>query len=520
MYDADAGFFHLTFANPDDDYFTETYLKMSCASFLRLSLIEEGYRYLCFIEKTPFGSKHDYRVTMAGGMDRSMLDQPVKESKFLKVGRLFGGADRSKDQNAFEKKSSVNVHGNTLRKYLFNILNHMSRKKYIAVICPVDIFAECCENEDLLKAFILRQKSPNHNIMILTSTVDAADNDKYFEGLAVQDPPGTQSIFSETGLFPNIEKMNRRSSKLPKLVFTYSYLKEVFKGRMELLNELSYENIKLIVRYTVLHNFNLNLEYPSEYYAAVVFAWYENEVFRSRYEFLNLPDNPFFASKPVRYAVSHQGFYDAADRVIGEELDRQEGLDADALAEFWQLYDQRINIVYDSSELPDRCPEIYNCLIQLRKSLKGRDYVLEDSDYADIDMMISYFGRPSYSLYGSAVKLPHEWIKDYRSQINELFISLKKDVWNSWDENAARLMFVIFTRCYEHTKETEETTEDRDNYLGELEFKKCMEAIDYCRQNSVSRPNDRVSAHYFFNETKRVLCCENPHSVKIYRIGD
>ena len=51
MYDADAGFFHLTFANPDDDYFTETYLKMSCASFLRLSLIEEGYRYLCFIEK-------------------------------------------------------------------------------------------------------------------------------------------------------------------------------------------------------------------------------------------------------------------------------------------------------------------------------------------------------------------------------------------------------------------------------------------------------------------------------------
>ena len=46
MFDADAGFFNLLFANLEDDYYTEPCIKMNLLSFLRLKLIEDGFRYL------------------------------------------------------------------------------------------------------------------------------------------------------------------------------------------------------------------------------------------------------------------------------------------------------------------------------------------------------------------------------------------------------------------------------------------------------------------------------------------
>lgn len=518
MFDADAGFFNLLFANLEDDYYTEPCIKMNLLSFLRLKLIEDGFRYLCFIEKTPFGHKREYRITMAGGLEISMLQQTPKHVGFF--GKLFGAGEGSSDSCEVNNKSDVEVSGKTLREYLDNLLNKMSGKKRIAVVCPIDVFAECCEDEELMKSLVLRQKSPNHNTMIITSSVDAADNDKYFKYLAVESSDMDTTVFRDFKLFPNIETCLKRGKNLTKLIFTYDFLKEAFKGRMKLLNDLSYEKLCLVMSYSITHGNQLRLVYPSEYYAAVVYAWYESEDFRRRYTSLDLPENPFSETRIIADAVSRPDFLRVANKVIEAELEVVENDEAEAIADFWRTDEGGVNIVYDESTLDERSPEIYGFLITFRRLLKGREDILEESEAAEIDMLINHFSRPSYPLHGNETVMPHEWASEYRQQLNELFQSLKKEYWNSWDETAMRLMYVLFKRCYEHTRETDDSTQDVYNYLGELEFKKCVEAVGYCVKNSDKYPSDSVRANYFYNETKRVLCCEDPRSVKTYRIGD
>ena len=124
MFDANAGFFNLVFANIEDDYYTPSYIKTDFWSYLRLQLIEDGFRYLCFVNKTPFGHQREYRLTLAGGLDISMLQQASAHRGFFD--NLFmRGNNRNDvwDTQERSRKSCVEVNPNTLREYMSNILN-------------------------------------------------------------------------------------------------------------------------------------------------------------------------------------------------------------------------------------------------------------------------------------------------------------------------------------------------------------------------------------------------------------
>ena len=522
MFDANAGFFNLVFANIEDDYYTPSYIKTDFWSYLRLQLIEDGFRYLCFVNKTPFGHQREYRLTLAGGLDISMLQQASAHRGFFD--NLFmRGNNRNDvwDTQERSRKSCVEVNPNTLREYMSNILSKMSEQRGIAVLCPLDIFSVCCEDEGILKALIERQKKPNQNIMILTGSVNAAENDVYFRSLAVQDTFDNTSVFRNGKLFPNIEKyINSRRDKLTKLVFTYELLKEAFGKRMYVLNDLSFEKLCLAVKYAVMRNNWVSLRHSPDCYAAVIYAWYENERFRQRYEYLNLPENPLRETKIVTDAIVQGSFFDLANRVLQSELEDINNDEAQDIADFWRSDYKGVPIVYDLSAKNERVPAVRDCLIAFRRQLRGHEDILKEEEWRDIEMMVQYFGRPSYSLYEGQSVLPHERCVDYKGQIDKLYHSLKKEVWNSWDDSAMKLLFVMFKRCYEYTRETEETTQDRGSYLGEQEFKTCMKSIEHCMLNSVRYPGESNRAKFFYSDTKQVLCCEDPNRVRTYCVSE
>ena len=522
MFDSNSGFFYLVFANMTDDYYTSSFFKTDFLSYLRLRLIEDGFRYLCFVNKTPFGHQREYRLTLAGGLNISMIQQASANRGFFD--NLFmRGNNRNDvwDTQERNRKSCIEINLNTLREYMSNILNKMAEQRGIAVVCPLDIFSVCCEDEGIIKALTERQKKPNQNIMILTGSVNAAEHDAHFRRLAVQDARDHTSVFRNGKLFPNIERyINARRDKLTKLIFTYDLLKGAFGERMRILNDLSFEKLCLLVKYAVMHDNRIPLRYSSDYYAAVIYAWYENERFRRRYEYLNLPENPFRETKIVADAIAQRSFFDLANKVLQAELEGMSDYEAQDIADFWRSDDKGVPIVYDLSVKNERVPAVRDCLIAFRRQLRGHEDILEEEEWRDIDMMVQYFSRPSYSLYEGQSVLPHERCADYKGKIDKLYHSLKKEVWNSWDDSAMKLLFVMFKRCYEHTRESEETTQDRDSYLGEQEFKKCMESIEHCMFNSARYPGESNMAKFFYSETKQVLCCEDPDRVRTYCVSE
>ena len=527
MIDAKTGFFHLVFANMSDDYYTDSYVKTDFLSYMRLKLIEDGFRYLCFIEKTPFGSQKEYYMILTGGLTESMLrETPEKKKKIF----AFGGGspkDDTWDNRDCGKKSVIEANTNTLCRYLRSILGKMANQKGFAVVCPLDIFSTCCEDPDTLKELIARQKSPNQNVMILTGSVNAAEHDSLFRELAIADMPRAASIFQNNELFPNIKRYIRNNSSraglsvLPKLIFTYDFLMNAFEDRMLVMNDLGFDALCNMMRYTALRTgMRLPLHYPAECYAAVIFAWYANKQFHERYPKLELPENPFREMSVIAGVILKPGFYEAADEVLKQEApDMEPGEKAADIVDYWNPGAAVTAVIYDEKAMKAKLPEIRNYLIAYRRILKGHTDILSQDELKDIDMMFEYFSLPSYSQCTES-ELPHEMFrkKEYQNEIQELFYSLKKADWNCWDETAMRLLFVMFKRCFDHTKEAAEM--DINNYCGHLEFGKCIEVIRYCRKKSKTAPHERNEARYTCKQAERVMRCQDPYTIKTYEVSE
>ena len=527
MFDAKIGMFHLVFANPDDDYYTSTYIRTDFQSFLKLNLVNDGFRYLCFIGKpSAIGCKSDYQMIMTGGLTDVLLKEEPEKKGFL---HIFGakGGKKSKSEAvkelAYDSKTVVDADKNMLCRYFINLLDRMGEQTGYAVVCPFDIFSACCEqSNDLVDRLIARQKKPNQNIIILTGSVNAADHDALFSKLALSDQEANDSVFQNENLFPNIKnyiksKKNRDGFPiLPKLIITYDFLKNAFGERMHVLNGLSYESVCSMVRYTLIRRREIPaIRYPSECYAALIYAWYANEKFREKYADLQLPDNPFRAMSVIAKEINKDRFFEKAKTVLEKEGVRVSRSGAQELADYWRVDSRETAILYDTTMMNDRLPEIYSYIQNYRRKLKKHEEILTAAELRELDEMERFFRQPSYSLFEGQFILPHERCGRYQKNFSELYNSLKKEDWNSWDETAMRLVFVMFRRCYEHAQET---VEDYTNECGRVEFEKCMEIIGECVRNSELIPYEKIMAKGICREAERVLCCKDITTVKAYKL--
>ena len=526
MFDADNGFFHLVFANPDDDYYVSPGIRTNFSSFLRLKLLDDGFRSLCFIEKTHYDAQHEYRMVLSGGMTKEILEEAPEKKK--KLGWLLGKEDphAADDVPDFGRTTVIEVDPATLCRNLENLLVKMGRQRSFAIVCSFGTFSDCCKNREsnVFKELVARQKSPNHNIMILTGSANAKDHQKYFRRLANPDLD-SPSIFRSEELFPNIRSYIKSKTKdglpnLPKYIHTYSFLRDAFGERMHLFNRPDYDTLCFVVRYLTLRSQEgFPTEYLSEVYAAVAYVWLTNERFRNRYPHLLPSDNPFYEISVVEHDVFSRRFFEDANRIVKEEGLENRGDSAREFVEYWGEDEAPVPILYDAASRKNSLPEIYDCMVSYRRNLKNHEDVLSPAEWQWLDRIGEYYEKPSYSLYEGQATLPHERFEDRYAQqtIQDLFNSLKKQTWNAWDEMAMRLLFVLFKRCYEHAREI---TEDFTNECGRLEFEKCFEIIRTCLRYSQKFPNETVSARGICAQAEAVLTCKNYNTIRIYQVPE
>jgi len=527
MFDAKIGMFHLVFANRDDDYYTSSYLKTDFLSYLKLNLFNDGFRYLCFINKSSvISSKSDYQMIMTGSLtDEMMKEEPEKKGFFWPFGSKKDKKPKTEEikELSYDSKTTLDVNKDTLCRYFINLLDRMGDQTGYAVVCPLDIFSACCEySNELVEALISRRKRSNQNIIVLTGSVNAADHDRMFSGLALSDQPRHYSVFHNENLFPNIRNYIRSKTNrdgfpiLPKLIITYEFLKDAFGERMHVLNELSYASICSLVKYSLLRKREIpDIGYPSDCYAALIYSWYANVKFREKYADLQLPDNPFREMTVIAKAIGDPRFFENAKEVLKKEGVRKSRSSAQELADYWSGDRQETAILYDAAMMNDRLPDIYGYLLNYRRNLRRHEEILSASERRDLEEMERFFRQPSYSLYEGQFILPHERCGRYQKSIQELYNSLKKEEWNSWDESAMRLLYVMFRRCYEHAQET---VEDYTNECGRVEFEKCIAIIRECVKYSEMIPYETIMAKGICKEAERVLCCKDITTVKAYQL--
>lgn len=515
MFDAGLGFFHLVFANLSDDYYISPGIKIDFPSFLRLKLMEDGFRYICFVEKAAFSQEHEYQILLTGRLTEKMLKE--KEKK-----KLFGSAKHhsdTDDKQDFFTKTVIGTEIGTLRGYFRKILDKMGVRKDFALICPIGIFADCCEDTDLLKDLINRRKNPNHNIIILTGSVNAAEHDVFFRRLAAPEVSynraAFRSPFQNGDLFPEVKNLIRTSRTIKKLIFTYDFLKEAFGERMQILNRLDYESLRSLLRYIVLHNRQrFPLEFSSDYYAALICAWYQNEKFREKYRELDLPRNPFREYSVIAQTASLPAFFERANSVLHAEKVEDTGEKARDIADFWNAGTTDVPIIYDSVTMLSRLPEIYSYLITYRRNLRKHETILSVEEWKELYDTLRFFGRPSYSMNEGV--LPHERCVRYQPKIQSLYQSLKKEDWNGWDEAAMRLVFIMYKRCRFHADKTED--EDPTNERGRLELEKCLEAIEKCIYNSLRLPDETAQARFLCDKAESVICRRDFNALREFKV--
>ena len=66
MFDANKGFFYLVFANTDDCFFTESYIKMDFESTIKMYMLENDFRHICLFGRAPLSCDYTYRLDYRG----------------------------------------------------------------------------------------------------------------------------------------------------------------------------------------------------------------------------------------------------------------------------------------------------------------------------------------------------------------------------------------------------------------------------------------------------------------------
>ncbi len=534
MFEAGKGLFHFVFANRDDDFYTSSYIKMSFEPYLRYKLIKKNYRYLCFLGREHYKMGKEYRLDLIGGIGTEILDQvvvePVKKNKGL-FENIFGKKNKPEAPSRIGEINHeedfriehVETNFQTLTGYFNKILGVMSQKKGVAVVIPIDIFTELTENADIVKMLLSLQSG--YNIILITSSVKALENDLYFKNSSLEYhshrvQSERTSIFFNAKMFPEIEKAfsARTSDSTSKLVFIYDKLKFALGERMVVWNSLPYEHILKAVRYTFMHFPSLPIMRVPEQYAAVIWAWYENDNFREKHIKLNLPLNELRKTKEITDILQQKEYIFGIEKVIDEECSNVQSIKA--FCERLTCEDKPIYIVYETGGRTEKIElMIVQQLIRFKKVVSGHENILDDEALKRVSFMIRQFSKPSYQSVNNKAELPHVKFKEEENKklLSSLFSSLEeKSEWNSWDDGSMYLLYVLFWKCY--TDSMSMCDNDFFNSLGELRFNRCMEALRYCMKNSRQIPFNTEKACSFTDTTAGKLENADQKELKKYII--
>lgn len=296
-FDATKGLFHLFFANEDDEYYTDNYIKTNFHFYLYYRLIVMKYKYVFFF----FGD--DFKNCGIKPFDNISLNVfDEKYSKYNLINSLFGLKKKSANisnnsENLCENERCLNhekgcsIDESTFEETVKKLLDIMKRKSDVAVVIPIDIFNDMARFPDIMaelkKIHEKNSRDNNRHIIIITASVYANESLKYFKpidnGNKIDANIFNSELFSELADYFSTQKN----------CYIYDELNKLMGDRIIFFNPLSFENIRRMTTH-----YCLNTDYMPEFsfekiksMSAVIYAYYNSIDFRCKHN-IQLPQNP------------------------------------------------------------------------------------------------------------------------------------------------------------------------------------------------------------------------------------
>ena len=236
MFNANSGLFHFVFANPKEDYYLDSLIKMDMNEYLFYLLKKENYQEVYFVEEKiqKYGSRYVIKMKEETAFD--FLEQYNKKTFMGSIKKIVvgGGDGEKKDGFLLTEPLSEEI----LKGLMKNILEQ--KEKDCAFVIPVELFYRLFhtqESRDLLSG-IAGYKNVNwsearengKNILVIQSSLQAVGSQPF-----LMDPEG---IFG-TGLFPSIQSLQKQRK-----IKIYEEMSNLLGQRCMFLGEISRKGIK------------------------------------------------------------------------------------------------------------------------------------------------------------------------------------------------------------------------------------------------------------------------------------
>lgn len=297
IFDSGKGLFHLLFANDDDDYYTDSYVKTNFGFYLYHSLIAMKYDYVYYF----YGD--DFRNCVIKPFDNVSLELFAEKQPGRSImNSLFGGKKKNTNES-FEQQKNIartrnrnagfQINDTTFEETVSRLTELMKKKSRIAVVMPIGIFNALadCQNVigELKKISEKNYHDNNRHAFIITASLYANESLRYFK----PSDETESNIFTNTELFPELESYFYDYYQFSSNYYIYDKLKRLIGDEMAFYDSLSFENIRrMVTRYC------LNTDYVPDFsvknihsLTAVIYAYYNSAEYRSTHH-ISLPDNP------------------------------------------------------------------------------------------------------------------------------------------------------------------------------------------------------------------------------------
>ena len=213
--------FHFVFANPEDDYYTSSLMKLTQEGFLWRELVRKKYHSVIIAEKGILSDS--YRLLLTGISSAEFY--PSQKQKKKK--KLFVFRNRENEiQEPDSRKEMLEIYRDNIMNVIDRLLDMMNGTgRKIALALPIGLLQKYYDSDDERKKYLKKlAKKNNENIIIAVSTVFAEDNDLFFthpEWTRGQTEKTTDSVFMEKDICPELYKAVSPGNDKPRVIMTY-----------------------------------------------------------------------------------------------------------------------------------------------------------------------------------------------------------------------------------------------------------------------------------------------------------
>ena len=353
----------------------------------------------------------------------------------------------------------------------------------VALVIPIEIFHDFTEKDPSIVKNAKNNGDNKNNVVVITSSVDAYDNDRFFVCSAFVFKGARDTlknfVFCREDLFPEIRRAYEkklRDEDSYKVVHTYDVLKNALKDRMVTLNDLSSQNIERMFRYRMIRDHEFDFRYAPTDYADIVNRWYLSREFRRDHPELLLPENALHKMSVIEANIS-VNFLKNANAIIKKEKD-----------EHISIKTERDNggIFYDPESSKHKPQYITEQIITFRDIIIRKGYVrqFKDGIVRELDSLEEFFSLPSYQSQYIEPFLPHDRLEmDKDDTAGQLLKKLgAADDWNAWDLGAMLILADFYRLCLNCAKQ--KTGQDYANEQGYRGFELTRIALGKCMSMS------------------------------------